>query len=95
MAWTSARKAAALFRVCSFGLIQGRLRLVDNPLAAFALLLPGGLFPCLFALMARFFPFVSKSGFLLGGFVWGTGRVLLRFFRDSTCGRPFRLSAAA
>jgi len=47
------------------GLVQRRLRLVDSLLPAFTLLLPGGLFPGPFQLVAPLFPFLGESGLAL------------------------------
>ena len=95
MASTSARKGRGPIRVVPLGLIQRRLRLVKGLLAAFTLLLSGGLFPYLFAFAARVLPFVGESGLPLRGLVYGPGRILLRFPAFRLAGSLRRLPAAA
>jgi predicted lysophospholipase L1 biosynthesis ABC-type transport system permease subunit len=62
-----------------FSLVQRRLRLVDGLLPAFALFLPGGLFPRPLAIAALLLPFVGDSGLLLRRLVGRPGGCLLRF----------------
>ena len=78
-----------------FGSIKRRLRLVDRLLAAFTLLLPGGLFPCLITFAARLLPSVGESRLPLRGLVCGLGRTLMRFpaFRRAGSFRSFSAPA--
>ena len=63
----------------ALSLVKRGLRLIDGLLSPFTLLLPGGLFPCPFALAVLLLPFVGRSGLPLRRLVGRSGGSLLRF----------------
>jgi hypothetical protein len=65
-------------RMLALSLVKRGLRLIDGLLSPFTLLLPGGLFPCPFALAVLLLPFVGRSGLPLRRLVGRSGESLLR-----------------